>query len=384
VTLLPVLRPFLFPLCLAAFVGSAMAQPSWFGRWGGLDLKDLIVPLIQVITFGMGTTLSPADFTRILKQPGPILIGFVLQFSAMPLVGYAIATGMAFEPEVAAGIVLIGSVSGGVASNLITYLAGGNVALSVTMTACSTLAAPFATPALMKLLAGRLVPIDASGMMVEICNMILVPIVTGLAAHEMLYGRRAIWKSGSTLATVTALAVGLAAASGSLPVPLALRKGLIIGFLLLGLVALTKWIVEIILKREGNWMDAALSFFSMLGICIIVAIITARSRDKLIEVGPKLLLAVILHNAIGFWLGYGGARLARLDERTARTVSIEVGMQNGGMASALAMGVMNSPAAALAAAIFGPYMNVSGALLATWWKRNPPKDLPPESSTPSR
>jgi bile acid:Na+ symporter, BASS family len=221
-------------------------------------------------------------------------------------------------------------------------------------------------------------------MMVEICNMILVPIVAGLIANEILYGRNPIWKRGIVLGTVATTACVVAATVLTLPLSPAPRNGLLIGILLIGLVAVTKLIIEVGLKRQGDWMDEALSFFSMLGICFIVAIITSRSRDKLLEVGVRLVLAVVLHNSIGYFLGYWGARLARLDEKTARTVSIEVGMQNGGMASALAMGVLNSPSAALAAAIFGPYMSISGALLATWWKRNPAPEHTPISTGSTR
>jgi BASS family bile acid:Na+ symporter len=134
----PLLRSFGFTIWVFAFVAASMFYPGAFGSWFGFDLRFLIVPLIQIITFGMGTTLSLADFRRVLTSPWPVFIGLVLQFSVMPVVGFLIATGFRFEPEVAAGVILIGSVSGGVASNLMVYLARGNVALSVTMTACST------------------------------------------------------------------------------------------------------------------------------------------------------------------------------------------------------------------------------------------------------
>jgi len=130
-------------------------------------------------------------------------------------------------------------------------------------------------------------------------------------------------------------------------------------------------VVNVALRGPADWMDRALPIVSMVGICVIVAIITARSREKLLTVAGALIAAAILHNAVGYVLGYWASRLARLDERTCRTVAFEVGMQNGGMASALAMNVLGSANAALAPALFGPWMNVSGSVLATWWHARP-------------
>ena len=150
-----------------------------------------------------------------------------------------------------------------------------------------------------------------------------------------------------------------------------LKNGIIIGFVLISIVALAKLIVSIMLKGPENWMDKALPIVSMAGICFIIAIITARSRDKLLTVGLALIAAAIIHNFIGYIIGYWGARAAKLDENSCRTVGFEVGMQNGGMASGLAMDVLKSASAALAPAIFGPWMNISGSVLATWWHRKP-------------
>lgn len=385
------LRSFAFPAWVMVVVAIALVAPVTFGAWFGFDLRMLIVPLIQIITFGMGTTLSAADFARVLRVPWPVFVGFVLQFTIMPAVGYVIAIGFGFEPEVAAGIILVGSVSGGVASNLVTYLAGGDVALSVTMTACSTVASPFVTPVLMKLLAGRLVPIDTVAMMFDILSMILVPIIAGLAGNRILYGSHPFFRSSVRLAGLASACLALAAActflpwSASPPV-VALRNGLVIGFGLVGLVTSAKLVIDIWMGRPSNWMDATLTFISMISICFIIGIITARSREKLLSVGALLLVAAALHNSIGYLLGYWGARAARLDERTCRTVAIEVGMQNAGMASGLAMSVLQSAHAALAPAIFGPWMNLSGSLLASWWKRRPiePNTRPNPGRSPSR
>ena len=288
-----------------------MFFPAPFRTWGTFELKLLIVPLIQIIMFGMGTMLSLADFARVLQMPRAVLIGIVLQFSIMPLVGAGLAAAFGFPAEVAAGVVLIGSCPGGVASNVMTYIARGNVALSVTMTACSTLVSPLMTPLMMKLLAGRYIQIDVVTMMFNILQIIIVPIAAGLIANRILRA----------------------------------------------------------LKLRGDWLDRLLSLTAMAAICVIIAIITALSRDQLLSVGLALIGAAVLHNSLGYLLGYGGAALAGLTESDRRTVAIEVGLQNGGMASALAVNVLHSTDAALAPAIFGPWMNISGSALASWWRR---------------
>jgi BASS family bile acid:Na+ symporter len=305
----PALHGFGFTLSVMAAVAAALAWPGLFSRWGSFETRTLIVPLIQVIMFGMGTTLSVGDFARVLRMPWAVFVGMLLQFTVMPFVGWAVAGALGFDPLVAAGVVLVGTCPGGVASNVITYLAGGNVPLSVTMTACSTLVSPFMTPLMMKLLAGQYVPVSFWGMMRDILWMIVLPIVLGLVAHGLLHGRQ--------------------------------------------------------------WLGRALPLVSMGGICLILAIITSLSRDKLLAVAPTLLLAVAVHNTAGYLLGYFGARLLRLEERDARTVAIEVGLQNAGMASGLAISALKSTDAGLAPAIFGPWMNASGSVLASFWRRRP-------------
>jgi len=372
----PFLKKFSFTAWVFVFVTISLAYPSAFGTWFGFDLKYLIVPLIQIIMFGMGTTLNIKDFTRVFIMPWPVFIGFFLQFTVMPLAGFSLAMFFGYEPEIAAGIILIGSCPGGVASNLMTYLAGGNVALSVTMTSCSTLVSPVMTPFLMKTLAGKLVPIDFIAMMLSILNMIIVPIVAGLIANKILYSRKRFYNQGKTLLLIAIgcilisiiIILGRAVSLGPFET---LKSGIIIGFALIGVVALAKLIVNILLKGPENWMDKALPVVSMVGICYIIGIITARSSEKLLTVGLALIVATVIHNFIGYTLGYWLAKAVRLDESSCRTVAFEVGMQNGGMASGLAMSVLKSANAALAPAIFGPWMNISGSMLATWWHRKP-------------
>ena len=368
------LRSFAFTAWVLTSVAAAMVWPQAFGHWFGYNLGILIVPLVQIIMFGMGTKLSGQDFLRILVMPRPVLIGVALHFGVMPLTGYGIARLFGFPPEVAAGVVLIGSVSSGVASNVIVYLARGNVALAVTVTACSTLVSPFMTPFLMKTLAGRLVPIDFLAMMIEVFSMVIVPVAAGLIAHRILYGSGRWVDSAKHLLLLGIVGFGLATAIALVParyfgVLTSLSHGLILGLLLLGLVALTKLVVAVWLRGPRDWLDQALPGISMAGICLIIAIITARSRDRLLTVGLALILAAILHNAIGYLLGYWLARAIRLDESACRTIAVEVGMQNGGMATGLAMSVLQSADAALAPAIFGTWMNISGSILASWWRR---------------
>ena len=309
----PKYRALAFSLWVLTLVALAMFRPELFGTWGEFEQKRLIVPLIQVIMFGMGATLCIADFTRVLKFPWAVGIGMLLQFTVMPLTGAGLAMLFDFPPEVAAGVVLIGSCPGGVASNVMTYLSRGDVALSVTMTACSTIVSPLMTPLAMKLLAGQYIDIDFNTMLLTILKMIIVPIVLGLVANKLLRH-----------------------------------------FSLL-----------------GRKTEQVLSLVAMVSICYIIAIITALSRDQLLNVGLLLIAAAVAHNTIGYLLGYGCSRFAGLDEASARTVAIEVGLQNGGMASGLAVNLFKSSDVALASAIFGPWMNISGSVLASWWRGRP-------------
>jgi BASS family bile acid:Na+ symporter len=249
----------------------------------------------------------------------------------------------------------------------------------------------------MKVLAGQFVPVDFVAMMFSIINMIIVPIVAGLIANRILYSPRRLFNRSIPLAAISIGGAVLTVLAGYYYVPLlngifntlkefsldagrlpsllaSLKNGFVFGFLLIGVVALAKLVISVWLKGPENWMNKALPIVSMAGIVFIIAIITARSRNDLMTIGPIVIAAAIIHNAIGYFLGYWLARLTRLNEVSCRTIAIEVGMQNGGMASALAMNVLKSTQAALAPAIFGPWMNVSGSVLATWWRRKPVKE----------
>ena len=223
-----------------------------------------------------------------------------------------------------------------------------------------------------------MIPVDFLSMMFSIINMIIVPIVAGLIANRVLYSRKA-WTGRS--AVLGAIAAGCSLLGAFVLVsdmdflgPLARMKGgLVVGLGLVGLVALAKLVVKHVIRGPENWMDKALPVVSMAGICLIIAVITARSRNELLTSGLLLIFAAVLHNATGYFLGYWGSRAFRLNEIDSRTVAVEVGMQNGGMATGIAMEVLKSTKAALAPAIFGPWMNISGSVLASFWRRRLPK-----------
>ncbi len=310
------IRRHAFALSILAVSVFAYCVPDPFVQIGDFKCSRLFVPLIQIIMFGMGTTLRPTDFTNIAKRPWPVLVGAVLQFSVMPAVGLMLAIVFGLEGDVAAGVVLIGSAAGGVASNVMAYIAGANVALSVSMTTVSTLLSPVMTPLLMRLLAGRFIEIDAVAMAISLFNMIIVPLVLSQIAR----------------------------------------------------FAFDRW-----LKGVNRAIDRVLPYVSMLAICIIMAFCVAPAKEQLRSAGLIIFCAAVLHNAIGYLCGYWGARLLgrvfAIDERDCRTVAIEVGMQNAGMSQALAMDVLKSAGAALAPAIFGVWMDFSGSVLANWWGR---------------
>ena len=180
------LRRQAFGIAILASAGVAFAFPEAFKTWGGVKLISLVVPAIQIIMFGMGTTLSLSDFLRVAKRPWAVAIGVGLQFLVMPFVGFLLAKGCGFSGELAAGCVLVGSVAGGTASNVVAFLAKADVALSVTMTCCSTLLSPIVTPFAMKFLAGCFVEIDTVKMMIEILKVVVVPVAAGALVHRLL------------------------------------------------------------------------------------------------------------------------------------------------------------------------------------------------------
>jgi BASS family bile acid:Na+ symporter len=291
-----------------AAVTMAMYYPVYFVEVDGYKLSNLIIPLIQLIMFGMGTSMSLADFYGVVKTPKGVFIGLSAQVLIMPLIGFGLASASGFSAEIAAGIILIGCSPSGLASNVMSYLAKANLALSITITAVSTLLAPLFTPLLMKLLAGEFIEIDVLKMMWDIVKMVILPIGAGLIFNKLL-------------------------------------------------------------KGKAKWLDNAMPIVSMVGIALIIVIITAAGRDSLLEIGGLLIVIVLVHNISGYTIGYWYARLFKMNEKDSRTIALEVGMQNAGLASGIAKEMGKIATLGLASAVFGPMMNISGSILASVWQR---------------
>jgi BASS family bile acid:Na+ symporter len=310
-TSVPSLRGYRFTVCIVAAVVAAMVYPQHFLRIGNVNLRDprLILAIVQLVMFGMGTQMSVSDFLGVVKMPKAVIIGIACQFTIMPLVGFTLAKTFGFPPEIGAGIILIGSCSSGLASNVMVYLAGANLALSVSLTALAQLLAPVMTPLWMKLLASEMVEVKFVPMMKDIILMVVLPILAALIYNRLRRDR---------------------------------------------------------LKRLHSLMPV----LSMAGIIYFTAVTTGAGRDHLLKIGALLFVAAILHNTAGYFLGYWAVRLCGLDKDSCRTIAIEVGLQNGGMASGLA-GLMGKLATVgLAPAIFSPWMNVSGSVLANYWRKH--------------
>ena len=373
----PISKGFSYTIMIFAAVSISMFYPGYFLNWGDFELKATIVPLLQVIMFGMGSQMSFRDFAGVVKMPKGVLIGLACQFTIMPIVGFTIATTFGFPPEIAAGIILVGSSPSGLASNVMSFIAKANLALSVTLTAIATMLAPLITPSLMKLLAGQFVPIDFWSMMLGIINIVILPIVAGLMFNAVAYGkenRRNIVLQAVVYLLIIAgknLILFQTEDISTLAALMQLGKDLL-WFLVLPLVASVLY--KTYVKGEKSSLDKVLAFVSMAGIGVIIVVITAAGRDSLLEIGFLLVLACLLHNTTGYFLGYWICKLAKMDEKSCRTIALEVGMQNGGLASGIALQMGRVATVGLAPAVFGPMMNITGSSLATWWRRASSKE----------
>ena len=307
------LKGFIFTVIILAVVSLAMYYPHYFQTLGDFKTTALIIPAMQVIMFGMGTELSLKDFADVLRMPKAVVIGIVCHYTIMPLVGFTVAKLFDFPNEVAAGIILVGCCPSGLASNVMCFLAKANLALSVTVTAVSTLVAPVFTPLLMKLLAGRLIEVNIMDMVWHITEIVIIPIVAGLIFHYLVRGK-------------------------------------------------------------FKWLDKAMPYVSMIGIGIVLVVISADKSEALKQVGLLLIVATVIHNLSGFFLGYWSARLLKFPEKDSRTIALEVGMQNAGMAAGLAI-KMGIALAGLAPAVFAVVMNLNGSILANWWHNRDPDAL---------
>jgi len=271
-----------------------------------------INPLLGIIMFGMGLTLSPHDFKIVLSRPKDILIGCLAQFTVMPLLAFGLSWALALPKELALGVILVGCCPGGTASNVITYLAKGDLALSVGMTATSTLLAPVLTPLLVWLMAGTMVDVDTWGMLQSIVYVVIAPIVCGLLCQRFL-------------------------------------------------PQLTKAVVPY------------LPALSSMAIAMVVGIVVSHNADRLLVGGLLVVVVVMAHNLLGLSIGYVLGRLLRLPRPKCVALSIEVGMQNSGLASSLAvLHFAAFPLATIPGAVFSVWHNISGALAAKLYqgKRN--------------
>ena len=371
----PKLRGYQFTVWIIAAVTAAMIYPAAFLKWGSFDLRDkwLILIVVQTVMFGMGTQMSLKDFSGVVKSPRGVLVGIVCHFSVMPLVGFALTRIFHFEPEIAAGIILIGSCSSGLASNVMAYIAKSNLALSVTVTAVTTMIAPLMTPLWMKLLAGTLVEVNFFKMMLEIIKIVLVPIGAALLhdylKHASVQGRKIVLAMAMAGAIWILFLVLGGWALIKVNVPDTTVSLIGIGGFLLGAVVVG--VVYHFLTLKLTWLDRRMPILSMAGIVYFTTVTTAAGRDNLLQVGVLLFLAAALHNAAGYGFGYWLSRAAGLDKNSARSVAFEVGLQNGGMASGIAGAMGKLGTMGLAAAIFSPWMNVSGSVLANYWRKRP-------------
>jgi BASS family bile acid:Na+ symporter len=370
-------KAFSYTIWIFTAVTASMFYPQYFTSIGDFQLKLMIVPLLQIIMFGMGSQMSFEDFTGVIKMPKGVFIGVGAHYVIMPLVAFGIAHIFSFPPEIAAGIILIGTVPSGLASNVMSYLAHANLALAVTIGAISTLISPFVTPLLMQWLGGQYIQVDFWHMMLDILNMIILPIVAGFifnlfSKNEASQKSKFIQLIGYFIVILLTNLVYIKSSGSDINGFLSAIGKSLFWFYILPMI--TAIVLRKLVKGDDQWMGRVLSMISMVGIAVIITIITAAGRDSLLKVGLLLIITSLLHNLAGYILGYGVSWVAGMPEKDRRTVAFEVGMQNGGLASGLALQMGKIATVGLAPAIFGPLMNVTGSALASWWRSRPPAE----------
>jgi BASS family bile acid:Na+ symporter len=291
-----------FSLWVILFAGFGFFAPGVFVAY-----KPWITPLLGIVMFGMGLTLSAADFREVLRRPKDVAIGVVGHYLIMPGIAFLLALALRLPPDIAVGVILVGCCPSGTASNVMTFLAKGDVALGVSIASVSTLIAPLATPALVSLLAGKWMAINTGSLFMDIVQVVILPIALGV-------------------------------------------------------------VVKALFARQAAASVKALPLVSTMTIVFIIAIIVSLNQPKILSNGLLILVAVILHNLLGFALGYGFARLFGMDLAKRKAVTLETGMQNSGLGAALAAAHF-SPLAAVPSALFSVWHNLSGSALATWFAR---------------
>ncbi|MGP4039744.1 bile acid:sodium symporter family protein [Gracilibacillus sp. D59] len=296
-----------FAIWVVLFAVLSFLIPSGF-TW----LVAYITPLLGIIMFGMGLTLSAKDFKEAFKRPKEVAIGVIGQFMIMPLLAFTLVTLLPVSKEVAVGVILVGCCPGGTSSNVMTYLSKGDTALSVSITAVSTILAPFLTPALIYLFASQWLEVSAGTLFVSIVQIVLVPIVLGL-------------------------------------------------------------IVKALLKDKVEAGVKAIPLVSVIGIVAIVAAVVSVNHEQIAETGLLIFLIVVLHNALGYLIGYWLGKVTKIGAKQQKAVSIEVGMQNSGLGATLAAAHFN-PLAAVPSAIFSVWHNISGPIVATIFRKQQEKE----------
>ncbi|MEK4860929.1 bile acid:sodium symporter family protein [Staphylococcus sp. FSL W8-0774] len=291
-------KTFIFWMLFAAVLGFIF--PSHISILGGF------VPyLLGIVMLGMGMTIDPKDFKIVLQSPKPVIIGVILQFTIMPTLAFLIAKGFQLPPEIAIGVILVGCCPGGTSSNVMSYLAKANVALSVAITSVSTLIAPFVTPALIYIFAHEWLKVSFASMLWSVVQVVLIPIIIGFVFQKVA-------------------------------------------------------------RRFAQKTATALPLISVIAISLILAAVVAGSKTQILKTGLLIFVVVILHNILGYTIGYVLAKVFRMDYKDKKAVTIEVGMQNSGLAVSLAT-VHFSPLAAVPGAVFSLVHNISGPILAKYW-----------------
>ncbi|MEC1602831.1 MULTISPECIES: bile acid:sodium symporter family protein [Bacillus] len=299
-----------FGIWVIIFAVLGFSFPSLFS-W----ISSYITILLGIIMFGMGLTLQTDDFKELIRKPLYVIIGVIAQYTIMPLVAFGLAYGLHLPSEIAVGVILVGCCPGGTASNVMTFLAKGNTALSVAVTTISTLLAPVLTPVLIMLFAKEWLPVSPGSLFISILQAVLIPIIAGL-------------------------------------------------------------VVKIFFKKQVAKAVHALPLVSVIGIVAIVSAVVSGNRENLLQSGLLIFSVVILHNGFGYLLGFLCAKLLKMDYASQKAIAIEVGMQNSGLGAALATAHF-SPLSAVPSAIFSVWHNLSGSLLATYWSKkgkNPKED----------
>ncbi|WP_345652621.1 bile acid:sodium symporter family protein [Streptomyces tremellae] len=291
-----------FPLLILLAGALGMIRPSAFTGWGtGTPW------MLGTVMFCMGLTLTLPDFRAVARRPWAVGLGLVAHYVIMPGLGWLIANALGLPPQLAAGVILVGCAPSGTASNVVAYLARGDVALSVSVATVSTVLAPLLTPPLTLLLAGQFLHVDAGSMVTDILKQVLLPVVAGVLVR---------------------LAAG----------------------------------------RYVDRVLGVLPWISAVVVALIVVTVVSGSAQQIRNAAGLVLLAVVLHNGLGLALGYGAGALSRLGRPASRAMAFEVGMQNSGLAASLATAHFSAEAA-LPAAVFSVWHNVSGAVVAAWMAR---------------